>query len=144
MDEEVLVRVHDRAEHLLHERETGGHAELEVVAVAIERPSRDELHGEPRQSRAGDAPIEQARDARMRERREDPPLLEEAADEQRVVLAAAPNELERRRLGELPVGALGEEDLAHPALAQHPHEAPHPHGIAEPNTRTDLLFELDH
>ncbi len=111
--EQILVRVHDRAEHLLHERETGGHAELEVVAVAIERPSRDVLHGEPWQSRVGDAAIEQARDARMRERREDAPLLEEAANEQRVVLAAAANQLERRRLRELPVRALGEEDLAH-------------------------------
>ncbi len=67
------------------------------------------------------AALDEPRDARMLQQREDPPLLEETADQSgRAVL----NELDGRPLLELAVGALAEEHDAHAPLADRPHDAP--------------------
>ena len=60
----------------------------------------------------------------MRERGENAALFEEAADEQRIVLAPAAHDLERRGLRELPIGTFGEKDLAHTAVSELAHDAP--------------------
>ena len=95
---------------------------LEPVADAVlgDRLALDVLHREVRQAVLGDAAVEQARDARVVERREDLPLLAEPADHPGVQVGAAPHQLERDPLVELAVVPVGEEHGAHPALADDP------------------------
>ena len=142
--EQISVRVGDGAEHLLHEGESRGDVERALVAIEIERAAVDVLHREPGKVGGSDAAVEQARDVRVRERRENAALLEEAADEQRIVLAAATHELERGRLRELPVCALGEEDLAHAAVPELAHDAPRAEERTGGNRGGHRPVELQH
>ena len=68
-----------------------------------------------------DAALEQPGDARMLEQRQDPPLLEEAAEDAR---CRPLDQLDRGPLLELAVGTLAEVDAAHAALAEQPDDAP--------------------
>ena len=90
------------------------------VAVAVDRLAVDELHGEVRQPRVGDPAVDQPRDARMLEPREDAPLLDEPPQHAR---RAVLDQLDRDALLELSVRALAEEHASHPAAPDLAHDA---------------------
>ncbi len=76
----------------------------------------DVLHDEIRQAVLGRVAVQQARDVRVIEAREDLPLVAEAA-QHGLRIHAALDELDRDLLLVLPVGAPGEIDRAHAAAA---------------------------
>ena len=78
MHDHVAVRVIDGATDLHEEREPVGDGQRAIAAVAIDRHAVDQLHDEVRMAVRRAAAIEQARDPRMREVREDLALLLEA------------------------------------------------------------------
>ena len=68
---------------------------------------------------ARDASLEQARDALMLERRENLPLLREAAQQHTILIEPTAHHLERNARRELRVAARGEIHRAHAAAAEH-------------------------
>ena len=112
---EVAVRVGDRVAYVEEEREPRPHVEGVLVAPAGERHAVHELHGEPRPAVVEHATVDQARDSRVVEAREDPPFRQELGA-QRLVREPDLHHLERHLLFELAVGALCEIDHPHPAV----------------------------
>ena len=92
------------------------------IAIDVDRLAVDVLHDDVRRAVRGRAAVEQPRDVRMVERREDLALeLQPALDVARQ--QPAPHQLDRDLLLELLVGALREEHLAHAAAAEAAHDA---------------------
>jgi hypothetical protein len=121
VNDQVLVGVAHRLADLHHQLEPPLDGELVLVAVADQRLALDQLHGEVRQPVGGHAALEQSRDARMLEQRQDPALLEEAAEHSR---RGPLDQLDRGPLLELPVGPLAEIHGAHAAPAEQPDDPP--------------------
>ena len=92
------------------------------VAVRVDRLAFDELHREIRHAVARQAAVDEVRDPRMLEQRQDASLFEEAAVH-RLTGARLPNQLERHALLELRALALGEVDHAHAAVSQLAHDS---------------------
>jgi hypothetical protein len=122
----VLVGVAHRVADLGHELEPAGDRELVLVAVPGKRHALDRLHGEVRHAVGGDATLDEPRDPRMLEQRQDAALLEEAAEHSR---HAPLDELDRGSLLELAVGPLAKIDGPHAAPAQQPDDAPRTHAL---------------
>ena len=126
-DEDVRrleVAVHDEvrcacctARRRRAKRRSRARREAVLVAVAVDRLAVDVLHDEVRLAVVGHAAVEQPRDVRMIERREDLSLGAEAVASMSASEPAA-QQLERDLLLELSVGALGEEDAPMPAAAE--------------------------
>ncbi len=92
-------------------------------AVGGDRPALDQLEREVGPAVRRHPAVEQPRDAGVLEPGEDLALAAEAGERHRC-RQVAPHQLDRGALHELPVGALGEEDLAHPAFADLLDETP--------------------
>ena len=117
MHDEVAVRRRDRVAAVLQELEARLDGETPRPAVLRDRLALDELHHEVRPPVLGRAAVEEPRDVRVLEAREDAPLAGEAREDF-VRRHAASQELDRDALVEEAVGALGEEDLAHAAAPE--------------------------
>ena len=119
MDDQIAMRVRHRVDDLQEEPELLVQRERVRLDVAIERHPVDVLHREPRVPIGSDAALEQARDARMLERREDLSLLGEAAQQHAILIESVAHHLERDTRGELGVVARGEIHGSHAAAAEH-------------------------
>jgi hypothetical protein len=150
-DEDVRrleVAVHDsdgmrhghRVAHAREERQAVGQRRLPRGAPRVDRHPLDVLHRVPRHARLGDAAVEQPRDARMVEPREDLPLGREAAHEGVVAMQPAAHQLERDPHAEGAVVALGHEHLAHAARARPRAEAPGPHAVRHLGRRRRVVL----
>jgi hypothetical protein len=109
MNDQILVRVvHGRA--YIHE-EPQPRRDVEPVSVAVLRDGQaiHVLHDDVRVPILGDAAVQQPRDVRMHEGRQNLPLGDEALV-QRIGHVARANQLDRDLMLELPIGALGEVD----------------------------------
>ena len=116
MNDRATVRIRDRAAHLAKELQPLGDGQRLAVAVLVDRLPLDVLHHEIRQAVVGRVAIEQARDVRVVEAREDLPLVAEVT-QHGVGIHAALDELDRDELLVLTVGATREIDDTHPAAA---------------------------
>ena len=114
MDDEVPVRVGDGRAHLAEQPEPLKRRQSPVVAEPIDRTAVHVLHHQEGQAVCGDAAVEQPGDVGVIKRRQHLTLAAEAADG---VLGHHPtlDDLDRHALLELPIGAPGAKDGAHPA-----------------------------
>ena len=71
MHDQVLMGVLHRLGHDLEESYPRRHVESVLVAVDVEAPPFDQLHGRERPSVLGDAAVEELRDIRVTERGDD-------------------------------------------------------------------------
>ena len=114
------VRVRHGIEHVEEEPQPRVHVEPVLIAVPIDRLAVDVLEHEIRLAGRRHARIEQLRDVRMREPRQDAAFALEsilAASREREV-----QELDRHPPIESAIGALREPDRAHPAASDRRHE----------------------
>ncbi len=100
--------------HLGEQPQPRQHVEPPAVAVAIDRLTLHVLHHEVRLAQRGDAAIEQARQRRVLERRENLPLRPELRHERRVRQPQV-HDLDGHPLLELVVGTSGFVDRRHAA-----------------------------
>ena len=117
MDDEVLVRVLDGGADVEEQPQPRVDPEPVRVAVGGDRLTVDVLHHEVRQLAVGHAAVEELRDVRMAQRREDLPLGDESPLDLPVVEAAA-DDFDRHPAAELPVVTLREVDDAHAAASE--------------------------
>ena len=117
MYHEVLVRILHGVAHRRDQSQPGVDVESVLIAIAVDRRAVDVLHGEVRELVVGDATVEKPSDARVRERGEDLPLVEESADGLGG-LQAARQHLERDALTKLPIVSLGEVHHTHAAVSR--------------------------
>ena len=99
MHDEVAVRVLDRLQHLLKQRQACGEIEPLLARVHGERHAIDEVHHAVRVAVGEHAAIQQARDVGMLEVSQDAPLDDEAFD---VLGGAAAQDLDCDALFEIP------------------------------------------
>ena len=81
MDDEILVRVVHGGAHIMEETQPLLDPEALAVAVGGDRHAIHVLHDEERQLSVGDAAVEQLRDVRVVQRREDLSFGDKAAIE---------------------------------------------------------------
>ncbi len=122
MQHQVAMRVLHRVADLQEERDALLQRGVGARAVFRERLALQVLHHEVR-AVVEHAAIQQPRDVRMLQARENLALRVEAAQHGLGVHAVL-DHLDRGALLELPVVALGEVDRAHPAAADFAHHAP--------------------
>ena len=123
MDHQVPVQVAHRLAHL--EKQSNLRAHAEPRRVPVERFAFDELHRQIRLPALRPARIQQARDARVIQLREDLPLPQKAF--QQGALGQVPaQKLHRRPLPHLPIGPFGQIDRAHAAAPDGAHQAEGP------------------
>ena len=123
VDHQVRMRIGDRVAHLEEDRELGREGESGLRAEAVDRHPLDVLERQVRSAVRRDPAVDQTRDARMLEPRQDLAL----AFEPQAELARAHRrrqQLDRDALLEGTVGTLGEEDLAHSAGADRVQQTP--------------------
>ena len=128
VDDEVAVGVGDGLGDGAKQPQPLAEAEAALVAILRDGLAVDELHREVGLAFGRDATVEESGDVRVLEAGEDLALLQEAAEDL-VAAHARPDQLERDPLLELPVGALGEVDRAHPALPERADDAVRPHRL---------------
>ena len=116
MHDQPLMRELHRAADFLEQAQARIERQRALVAVRVDRLALDVFHDEIRLAARRRAAVEQARDVRMLQRREDLPLAREVREHLGVGHAA--DQLDRGALLEMSVGALGEIDRAHAALAR--------------------------
>ena len=121
VDDETLVRVLDRVTDAAEEREPFAHGQPLRRAVDVDRFALDVLHDDVRHAGLRRSGIEQARDVRVIERRENAPLLEKPSQRDRIDEIAG-NHLDRDELLEPIVVARPQIDDAHPAAAELAHD----------------------
>ncbi|HEY0178894.1 MAG TPA: hypothetical protein VGC30_04575 [Dokdonella sp.] len=130
VDDQVAVRIGDGLADLSEQRESFGERRAPFVAVVAQRTSFDEFHHRVRTALRRRAAVEQARDARMVEPREDVALGMEAAA---LAVGLAAQQLQRDAMLERAVGALRRVHLAHAAAADQRADAPR----TEPRSRRE-------
>ena len=118
MHHQAAVSGHHRLADAHEELEDRFVAELSRAAVVVDRPAVDVLHGEERLAGRRLAAVDQPRDRRMGEPRQDLPLGAETAARQLAAEGAAGEDLERHALAIDAVGPLGEEHAPHAAFAE--------------------------
>ncbi len=121
VDDQVRVRVRDGREHVEQQPQPRVDAQRSPIAIFVEALAVDVFQHEERLAGRRDARIDEMRDVRMREPREDAAFAPEArfaraADERRV------QEFHRGAAFEAAVAAFREPDRAHAALADERHE----------------------
>src|SRR5690606_7705447 len=105
MHDEVAVRVTERVADLEEQSQARAHVQPARVTVVRDPLALDILHREERTAVIGDTAIEQPRDVRVFEPRQDLPLAQEPPDRLARV-GPAPDQLERVPLLELTVIAV--------------------------------------
>ena len=104
MNDKVLMRVGDRRADLAEERQALGRGQRVRVAVGVDRFAVHVLHDEVGQAVVGRSAVDQARDVRMIELRQDLPFVAKTAEDV-VGIEPAPNELDRNFLAIFVVGS---------------------------------------
>jgi len=120
--DEVAVGVADRLQHLQEQRHARAQRQAARVAPVRDRLALDVLQGEPGPALGIHAAIEQARDAVVRQARQDGAFAAEARAQLRAVAGRA-NALDRHLLAQLGVIALGQPHHAHAAAPQFAQQA---------------------
>ena len=116
MNDEVLVRIGDCRAYLAEERQAFGRGERIRVAVGVDRFAVHVFHDEIRESVVGRPAVDQARDIRMIELRQNLPLGAETPDDI-VRVEPAPNDLDRDLFPILVVRSRGQVNGAQSAAA---------------------------
>jgi hypothetical protein len=129
MHDEVAMRQIDRLRNGEDQPDARCEIGADALAPGVDRLALHELQYEIRPPVRRDPAVEKAGDVRMLEARQDLALAQEAA-QHRVRVHAALEELERHRLLEVTVGALGLPDLAHAAAPEKPLQAIGPDAVA--------------
>jgi hypothetical protein len=116
VDDQVGVRVRDRREHVEKEPQPVVDPQRALVAILVDGDAVDVLEDQVGLSRGGHARVDQVRDVRVRDAREDVPLAAEA------LLGGAPEPRDVEQLDggapfEAAVAALRQPHAAGPALA---------------------------
>ncbi len=119
MQHEVAVRELHRAADLRDQAHARTQVEPLPVAGLGERGAIDVLHREPRHAGVGEAAVDEVRDVRMAQPRQDLALAQEALVQGR---AAAAHQLQRDLLRDV-VDPLGQVHRAHAALAEQAQDA---------------------
>ena len=134
VDEQPLVRVVDRGADVAEEREARRDVESVPAAVLQDVDAVDVLHDEVREPVVRRADVEQARDVRVVERRQDPALGAEAAQH---VFGVEPASHELDRDVSAEVGGLvrGQVDATHPAAPEEPLDTVRADAIGEVGVR---------
>ena len=123
--DEVLVREVNRRAHLLEQREPLDDGELSAVAVLAYGLPVDVLHDQVRQAVLRRSAVEQARDVRMFDAREDLALVPEATDGG-IARQALAQQLDGYQLAILVVAPLSQIDRAHAAARDLPDDLVRP------------------
>ena len=116
MDDQVAVRMSQRTEHVEHQPDARLDAQAVRGAVVIDACPLHVFQDEVRAARRGDPGVDQPRDVRMRETRQQSPFTPKPV-ERRGGGRIAVEELERELSLEPAVAALREPHLAHSAAA---------------------------
>src|SRR5690606_37555581 len=116
MHDQMAMGMGDRAANLDEQPQPIAATEPMLVAIPIDRRALDMFHGQPRSAGGVDSAVQVARDARIRQAREDAAFEQEALD-QVFRSGAARHPLERRTLANAGMVAFGEENLGHAAAA---------------------------
>ncbi len=116
MDHQVLVRVGHGVANLQHQVDTPGDRQLPLIAVIEQRRAVDQFQREPWTTIDGHAAIQQARDVRMHQPRQDLALTQEAAQDL-VGIHAALDQLQRHWLPRQARLGFGAVDRTHAAAA---------------------------
>jgi hypothetical protein len=127
--DESLVREADRVDDREHEPHDRRHVEREAPGVRVDRFAFDVFEHEVRLAGRRRAAVDQPRDVRMRQPRENLPFAREQRERGGVGNAA--QQLDRRDLLEMPVVALRAVDRAHAAVADFADERPHAEAVAD-------------
>ena len=130
MNDQILVRVRNRVTNLLKQPEPG--CQVQLFSVDIDRHPVDVLHHQVRLAVCRMTRIEQPRDSRVGQCRENLPLPQETVPQYRLI-PARPQELDRHLLAYFAVRALGQIDGPHAAP---PDEALEPVGLAVQYSRS--------
>jgi len=115
MHDQVLVGVLHRLADAQEQAQARGNVERLVERIGGDRHALDVFHDQVGRAIRGDAAVDQARDVRMFEAREDLAFLAEAMQQARCRISDL---LDRHALLEFAVAALGEPHLAHAADTQ--------------------------
>ncbi len=118
VDHQAPVSVLDRRTHLEEQRDTRAQRQLLLVAPAVDALAVDVLHRQERHAGCIGAGIDQMRDVRMLQRREDASLGDEMFQFAAFRQAGAAQHLQRDALADAGVVALGQPHLAHAAFAK--------------------------
>ncbi len=129
MNDEATVRVFHRGANLQEDGQPFRNGKAAAIAVTVDRLAFDVFHHQERNAFGGDAAVEQASDVGMREVRQDLALGDKARHEEFRGEVRA-QKLERDRLLELAVGAMGQVHSAHSAVGQGPVDLPRPETFA--------------
>ena len=116
MNDQVLMRIGDRRAHLAEELQALGRGQRIRVAVGVNRFALHVLHDEVGQSVIGRSAVDQARDVRMIELRQNLPFIAKPAEDV-LGVEPAPNELDRNLLAIFVVRSRGQIDCAQAAPA---------------------------
>jgi len=114
VDHQVAMGVIDRAAELDHQAHARFQRRTPGVAPAVQRFALHQFHRQPRLVARVQAAVDQLRDVRMLQPREQLPFAQETAGEPGI---AAMHALDRDFAAEAAVHALGAEDFAHAALS---------------------------
>ena len=116
MNDQVLMRIGDRRADLAEELQALGRGQRMRVAVGVNRFAVHVLHDEIRQSVIGRSAVDQARDVRMIELRQNLPFIAKPAEDV-VGIEPSPNELDRNLLAIFVVRARRQINCAQTAPA---------------------------
>ena len=138
MDDELTMSLLQRGADVREEVEAFVDGQPLFVAEAIDVAALDVLHDEIRPAIRGASAVEQLRDVRMTERRENAPFAFEAPVD---VFGAsgAFDEFERAALRELDAGAFDEIDRAHAAAPDLANHAPAADALADSASASALV-----
>src|SRR5262249_31586829 len=120
MHDQVLVSVLNRGANLLEQPQSLRDVESPVFAVFIDAPTVDVFHREVRRTVGSRAAVEQTRNIRVIEVRENLAFASQSGDDT-VRQRATRNDFDRHALLELAIGALGEIDGPHTATPDETH-----------------------
>jgi hypothetical protein len=137
VNDQPLVCVLDRRAHLQEQPHPLIDIEVLAIAVRVDRLAGDELHDEVRQPRLGRAAVQQPRDIRMIEAREDLALVAESLHDVRRVVARS-DQLDGNLLLVRVIRASCPIDLAHSAGAYQLDQAIRADVPTDPGVRHEL------
>ena len=141
MDDEVGVRVRHGGEHVEEEAQAGLDVERPVVAPAVDRLACHRLEDQIGLAGRGDAGVDELRDVRVFQARQDRPLAAEAGGA-RGAEERGGEQLDGGRPLEAPVVAPRQPDAPHPAGAERPHQRVGAEGLAREVRRGEQILRV--